>query len=61
MVAHEAQRLHRAGKLASAQSLYKRVLQRDPVHFECLANLGKILFASGDFVQAPRLPLLSSS
>ena len=37
-----------------------QVLQRDPVHFECLANLGKILFASGDFVQAPRPPLSSS-
>ena len=77
MVAHEAQRLHRAGKLTGAQALYKRVrpppfvlsghaaslsqvLQRDPVHFECLANLGKILFASGDFVQAPRPPLSSS-
>jgi len=54
-VATEAQRLHRMNKIAPAQALYNRVLQKDPVHFECLANLGKIYYGAGEYEKAKDL------
>ena len=43
----DAVELHRAGRLESAASLYGRLLQREPDHFEALNNLGAVAQARG--------------
>lgn len=43
---------HRAGKLAEAETLYRQVLQEDPVNANALHRLGVLSMQRGDSVQA---------
>ena len=42
-----ALRLHQAGQISKAQSIYREVLQRDPKHFDTLHLLGSSLIQQG--------------
>ncbi|PKU26002.1 tetratricopeptide repeat protein [Telmatospirillum siberiense] len=48
----EALQYHRSGRLEEAEALYRRVLDRDPGHFDSLHHLGLIALWSGDATQA---------
>jgi tetratricopeptide (TPR) repeat protein len=45
----EAFALHKAGRLAEAEKIYKQILAIDPGHFDCLHLLGLILHQRGQF------------
>jgi len=45
---------HRAGQLADAEALYRRVLQDVPQHFDSLHLLGVICYQHGDYAEAVR-------
>jgi tetratricopeptide (TPR) repeat protein len=48
----EAFALHKAGRLAEAEKIYKQILAIDPGHFDCLHLLGLILHHRGRFAAA---------
>jgi tetratricopeptide (TPR) repeat protein len=48
----EAFALHKAGRLADAERIYKQILADKPDHFDCLHLLGLILHQRGEFVAA---------
>ena len=50
-----AHNLHRTNSLSDARSLYEKVLNADPLDWDCLSNLAKISFAAGDFQKAKQL------
>ena len=43
----QASQLHREGRLAEAEPLYRKVLARDPSHFDALYGLGLLAFQAG--------------
>jgi len=45
---------HRAGQLADAEALYRRVLQDVPRHFDSVHLLGVICYQHGDYAEAVR-------
>jgi tetratricopeptide (TPR) repeat protein len=44
--------LHKAGRLADAENIYRQILAVDPGHFDCLHLLGLILHQRGQFAAA---------
>jgi tetratricopeptide (TPR) repeat protein len=48
----EAFALHKAGRLADAEKIYKQILAADPGHFDCLHLLGLILHQRRQFAAA---------
>jgi tetratricopeptide (TPR) repeat protein len=48
----EAFALHQAGQLADAESSYKKILETEPDHFDCLHLLGVIFSQRGDHAAA---------
>ena len=51
----EGLRLHRAGRLADAESLYDQVLAREPKNFDALHYRGLLAFQNGNYEAAARL------
>lgn len=51
----KAMRLHQAGNLAEAGSLYSDILRADPRHLEALYRLALLQFQSGRFSESERL------
>ena len=52
---HEAEGLHRAGRIAEAAALYQRILRGNPRQFSALYALGRIYFDAQQFDQAQYL------
>ena len=44
--------MHRSGRVAEAEHLYRQILAREPNHAECLNRLAVVLFQRGEHVQA---------
>ena len=47
--------LHRQGRLAEAERIYRRVLQQQPEHFDALHLLGVIAYQTNDLRAAEEL------
>jgi protein O-GlcNAc transferase len=43
----QAQALHRGGRIAQAETIYREVLRRSPRHFDALHSLGMLAFQAG--------------
>mmetsp|Transcript_22019 Transcript_22019/g.60317 ORF Transcript_22019/g.60317 Transcript_22019/m.60317 type:complete len:374 (-) Transcript_22019:117-1238(-) len=51
-LAEQAHQLHRDHDIAGAEKLYEQILDTDPVDFDCLNNLGKLVYAKGQLDRA---------
>jgi len=51
----DAVKLHQDGELTGAENLYRKILERGPVHPDVLHLLGQIVFKRGDEQQAVTL------